>query len=442
MRTNSSLVALRLLPFFIFFFVAEIEFVFAQNDSADYYKDDYLRNENFIYAENIKTVVLEKNNYPLSEPVIELNSIDKLVLSFDDLNGNVKNYSYTFIHCNSDWTPSGINISQYLEGYFDDRITDYSFSFNTLQNYTHYKLIFPNENLRPVLSGNYILKVYETENPDKVIITRRWMMFENAVKIEADVNRATVIEDRNSKQEIDFSVITTFLDIQNPFNDIKITLTQNARWDNAIYNLKPLYVKDNVLDYNLSEENVFNGGNEFRNFDTRTIRFPTQFVKKITQDTAGYHAFLRNDNSRSSLVYAIWDDINGKFLNVIYDNRNAETEGEYLHVHFILSFAEPLEKATLYVFGALTDWRLTEEGKLKYDEDAGIYEADLYLKQGYYNYLYAAISDGSGKTDATIIEGNHYETENDYSVYVYYRPGSARYDRLIGWKRINSKSIY
>lgn len=428
--------------FIFLFFITNISFAQNDQDTSDYYHSNYLRFENYIYAENIKTVILEKYRLQLSDPVIELNTDDKLILTFDDLNSEAKNYSYTFIHCNADWTPSNIIISQYLKGFFDDRITDYRYSFNTKQAYTHYTLLFPNENLNPALSGNYILKVFETDNPDSVIITRRWLMLENKVQVDANIKRATIIADRYSKQEIDFTVAYPMVNIQNSFNDIKITLTQNGRWDHAITNLKPLYLKDDLLDYNFDEENVFNGGNEFRNFDTRTLRFQTQFVKKILEDSTGYHVYVTNDESRSALVYSIWDDINGKFLNKIYDNRDSETEADYVTVHFKLLYPDPVQKGTPYIFGELTDWRLIKEGKLRYNYDMQAYEAELYLKQGYYNYEYVVINDGSEKIDETLIEGNHFETENDYAIFVYHRPVGGRYDQLIGWKKLNSSKIY
>jgi type 9 secretion system plug protein len=443
LQTKSDYYKMRATSIFIFL-ISIVNISFAQNagDTSDYYHDNYLRYENYVYVNNIKTVTLEKYGLQLSDPVIGLNSGDQLVLTFDDLDGDVKNYSYTFIHCNADWTPSQVIISQYLHSFFDAPLTDYQYAFNTLQTYTHYKLIFPNENLSPALSGNYLLKIFLTEYPDSVILTRRWMQFDSKVQIDANVKRATVIEDRYSKQEIDFSVAYSTNFIQNPFSDIKITIMQNSRWDNTITNLKPLYLKDNLLDYNFDEENVFNGGNEFRNFDTRSLRFQTQFVKKIIEDSTGYHVYVTNDESRSALVYSIWDDINGRFVNTIYDDRDGEIEGQYAYVHFKLLYPDPIQKGTPYIFGELTDWRLIKEGKLKYNYDQQAYETELYLKQGYYNYEYVVVSDGSDKIDETIIEGNHFETENNYAIFVYHRPVGGRYDQLIGWKKLNSSHIY
>ncbi|HKR06996.1 MAG TPA: DUF5103 domain-containing protein [Bacteroidia bacterium] len=434
---------MKIVSTFIFlFFVTRISLAQNEGDTADYYQSNYLRYENYIYADNIKTAVLEKNGVQLSDPVIGLNSREQLELTFDDLDGDIKNYSYTFIHCNADWTPSQVIISQYLRTFFDAPLTDYQFAFNTLQTYTHYKLVFPNENLSPALSGNYLLKIFYTENPDSIILTRRWMMYDDKVQIDANVRRATIVSDRYSKQEIDFTVAYSSNFIQNAFSDIKIVLMQNGRWDNAITNLKPLYLKDNLLDYNYDEENVFNAGNEFRTFDTRSLRFQTQFIKKIMEDSSGYDVYVTNDESRSALVYSILDDINGRFVNTIYDDRDGEIEGQYVHVHFKLLYPDPIEKGTPYVFGELTDWRLTKEGKLKYNYDQQAYETDLYLKQGYYNYEYVVVNDGSDRIDETVIEGNHFETENNYCIFVYHRPIGGRYDQLIGWKKLNSSHIY
>jgi hypothetical protein len=426
---------------FIFLFF-NCTFSLAQSDTSDYYHTNYLRYENFIYSDSIKTVVLERNGFQLSDPVVELFSGDQLLLTFDELGDEVKNYSYTFIHCNSDWTPSTISNSQYLQTFLDDRISEYQYSFNVKNQYIHYRLLFPNENMKPSFSGNYILKVFETDDPEKIILTRRWMMVENRVQINTNIKRATVIADRYSRQEIDFTVSHPSVLIQNPFNDVKITIMQNGRWDNAITNLKPLFLKDDLLDYTYDEENTFNGGNEFRTFDLRTMRFQTEFVKKILEDSAGYTVFVTDDQNRSALHYSVLDDINGKFLNKIYDDRNSEIEADYIHVRFKLLYPDPLTKATPYLFGELTDWHLTKEGKLKYNYEAQAYETELFLKQGYYNYEYVVVNDGSEVIDETVIEGNHFETENDYSIFVYFRTVGGRYDQLIGWKKLNSKNIF
>jgi len=405
---------------------------------VDYYQSGYLRFENFIYNENIKTVILEQENLRLSEPVIELGGTERLVLSFDDLDGDFKNYMYTLIHCDASWVPSNLISNEYLAGFTEDRIINYRSSFNTIQHYTHYIQEIPGREVKPTISGNYIVKVYVEGEPDKPVLTRRMMVLQARTNIEATVRRATVVSDMHSKQEIDFSVIHSGLQLANPFEDVKVVLMQNGRWDNAVTGLKPLFLKENELEYNYEEENTFNGGNEYRMFDLRTVRVYTQFVQQIIEGTDGFSVILVPGISRSFDRYVTENDINGKFLIRNQDGRDSDLESEYVKVKFTLKH-EILTTGNFYVFGALSDWRIGSQNKMEYNYDEGTYETLLYLKQGYYDYQFVFVEDGSAKPDETIVEGNHFETGNDYSILVYYKQLGGRHDQLVGLKRINTR---
>ena len=99
---------------------------------------------------------------------------------------------------------------------------------------------------------------------------------------------------------------------------------------------------------------------------------------------------------------------------------------------------EPVTDGNLYIFGALTDWHYQKEAIMKYDSKYSAYTGTLYLKQGYYNYEYVLLKNNATVGDETFIEGNHYETENDYSIYVYNQEQGTNYDKLIAVKRLNS----
>jgi hypothetical protein len=408
----------------------------------DYFNNDFIRMEDYVYSASIRSVVLEKKNQPLSDPAIAFNSGEQLVLSFDELNADYVDYSYSFILCNSNWQPASIPESQVVQGYTDDRIRDYRYSFNTRQQYVHYRLEFPNENLQPLLPGNYILKVFETGNPDKVILTRRWLYFEDRVQINASVKRSTVVQERFAKQEVDFSLELPLLQVQNPFAELKVVILQNFRWDRSIDNLKPLFIMNQKLDYNYDEENNFYGGNEFRTFDTRSFRFQNQYMERFSEDSSGIHAWIKEDRSRAAMRYTILDDINGKFLNTIYEGRDGSVEAEYVHTHFQLLMNEPVSDATVYVFGGLTDWRIIPEARMIYNDEKQRYECSLLLKQGYYNYVYAVLQDGNYVINDTELEGTHSDTENVYTILIYHTPPGARYDRLAGFKKVSSKGIF
>tara|TARA_B110000459_G_scaffold185835_1_gene216844 strand:+ start:85 stop:864 length:780 start_codon:yes stop_codon:yes gene_type:complete len=219
----------------------------------------------------IKTLLCHKKEDELSLPIINLNTDNKLLVSFDDLDADIKDYYYTIIHCNSDWTESDLMQSEYISGFTDEPITNYEFSFNTIQDYTHYTFNFPNDELKAILSGNYVFKIFEEGG--KTIAYKRFMILETKLTIEAKLRRATLAEDRNIKHEIDFTIKHPNLVISDPFSDIKVTIKQNNKEDNAIANLTPIYVKNNELIYDYEDKNTFLGNNEFRHFDIKSYAF-------------------------------------------------------------------------------------------------------------------------------------------------------------------------
>lgn len=412
-----------------------------ENLKGDYFNENFIRYEDFIYKNNIKTVMLHKEGFELSSPIIELNGSDKLQLSFDDLDAGVKNYYYTFIHCNADWQPSELISNQYIYGFAEDKITDYQFSFNTIQKYTHYNLIFPNESIKPTLSGNYILKVFADYDQNNIVFTKRFMVLDAKVSIDANVHQATQVSERNIKHEVDFTIYHSQYPIQNPHEEITAIIRQNEKWDNALFKLKPLFIKEQELVYDYEQGNTFLAGNEFRSFDTRSLRFQTERVRKIEFDST-HHVLLLTDEARTFGRYSAEADINGRYYIDVQEGRNKDIEADYAYVHFKLSYEAPIIDGNLYIFGALTNWSLKEEAKLKYNYEKMLYETALFLKQGYYNYKYVYVKDGSAVSDENLIEGSRYETENDYSIYIYHRAVGKRYDQLIGIKQLNSIKIY
>lgn len=407
----------------------------------DYVKPDFLRYEDFVYNKNIKTVLLHNAKSQLTNPIIPLGAGEFLQLSFDDFRVKPRDFYYSFIHCNADWTPSDLKKNEYIDGYFEDVIFDYQYSRNTDIPYLHYQLVFPNENVRFTKSGNYVVKVYEINKESEPIFTKRFMVHENQVTIAVDTKRATNVEYQFAKQEVDFTIDHTGYPILDPFINLKVVLMQNFRWDNAIYNLPPRFIKDNLLDYNYDEENNFDGNNEFRAFDLKSILYQTMNVERIqyNPEKKMNDVFLVSDQNRSYKKYYTNPDLNGNFLIKRNEGNNSEIEADYLNVHFTLANIPPFSDGNLYLFGKFTDWRFKEEFKMKYDSISSSYKNEVLLKQGYYDYLYCFLKDGSKDVgDISVVEGSHQLTENDYSVLVYHRLPNQIYDRLIGFYTANT----
>jgi hypothetical protein len=406
---------------------------------VEYFKEDYFRYDNHLYSGNIRSIQLYREGWEFAIPLITLGTEEKLNLTFDDLDGSVKNYKYTLIHCSASWKPTDLIPAEYLNGLTEDFINDHDFSFNTLQAYTHYKLTFPSDNVRPLLSGNYILKVFLDDAERTMIFTRKLMIMEPKVLVNMLVKRATSIDYHNYKQEVDFTIDRSGYLIDNPYVDMKVILMQNGRWDNARYDMKPRFVRDNIFDYDYEEENVFSGGNEFRHFDIKSLRWNSDRILNIYSDSAGEHVILRDDERVTFKNYYSEKDIDGRYLIKSEDNvRNSDVEAEYVWVHFFLKYESPLIDGSLYVFGALSDWQFLKENQMKYDYSRKGYECVLFLKQGYYNYQYVFLENGKTVGDESLVEGMHFETENQYTVLVYNREKGTMYDKLVGVQQTNT----
>ncbi len=411
----------------------------AEEKEDDYYKETFVRYEDYIYKNNIKTVLLHKKDWELSYPMIELNSDDKLQLSFDDMDAEIKEYKYTVIHCNASWEPSGMNTMEYIEGFADGNIDNYKFSFNTVQEYIHYELTFPTDEFKLLKSGNYIIKVF-AGNEDSIVFTKRFMVFENKVDINAMSKQPASFDDKNYKQEIDFTINSKGYQIANSYSDLKVFIQQNGRWDNIITGLKPTMIKGDELVYDYFIENVFSGGNEYRHFDIKSLKYLSDRVKKIKRDSSSslYYVYLFDDERRTFKTYHTEKDINGKKLIKTEDAENSSIEAEYVYVHFSLPYSAPLIDGDIYIMGSLTNWNFTRQSKMTYNYEKHAYESTLYLKQGYYDYMYVFVENNKKTGDESFIEGKHYETENDYTIYVYNRETGEFYDRLIGVKQFNT----
>jgi hypothetical protein len=401
--------------------------------SAKQINSDPVQFTNHIFDDKIKTVQLYKEGWNLSYPVIKLNSPDKLALHFDLLEDQSETYNYTFLHCDKDWNKSDIFTGNYLTGYTENTIEECVASFNTTVKYYHYKVSFPNEKVSLTLSGNYILVIYPRDKPEEPAITQRFIITEDAVRTDVTVHRPQMAEDKNSSQQVDFTVNYTGMKINDPSRNVYATILQNGRWDNAKKNLKPEIFGNNELKYiSLSNKNIFQGGNEYRNFDIKSIRHQTEFVKKIDYVIPCYNIYLYPSDNREFKPYFYWKDFNGKYFIAIQEGQKPETDADYAYVYFTLPSKQIISGGKIYVSGALNNWSFDKNNVMAYNSERGEYECTMLLKQGWYNYEYVFLKDSGTDGTASLFEGSHYETENDYLILIYYRNPLDRYDRVIG----------
>lgn len=386
------------------------------------------RNE--ILDKNIASLQVVANNDWLSLPIITLNSNDFVNIRFDDLTHEYHRYCYKIEHCEADWqTSSALFESDYIDGFASgNTIDDVQESTNTVQLYTHYNISFPNSKCRPKISGNYRVTIYD-ENDEKHVVCRAYFMIvEPSMAVHLNVTTNTDIDINGKHQQVEMAVDYGNNIVSNPQTQIKTVVMQNSRWDNAVINARPQYIKANGLQWIHCKDFIFDGGNEYRKFETLDVTHTTMGLESINWDGHNYHAWIWTDEPRPSYIYD--KDANGAFLIRNSDNIDNDVNSDYIITHFRLK--SPQTADPIYINGFFTNDRFLPQYEMKWNEKNQQYEGELLLKQGYYSYQYLMMKP-EGKLKPVPSEGNFYQTENTYQALIYFKANGDRTDRLVGY---------
>ncbi len=384
-----------------------------------------------VYSPIMKTVRLESVSSQFAIPTVGLEQAGGLLLSFDELSEETHRYEYTLIHCNSDWTQSSLQPSDYIDGFETGIIGNYANSFNTLQRYVHYSQPIPSETMRLTKSGNYIIKVYKEGNEDEVVFTKRFYCLDRKANVAIDVMIAREPAARSTCQEVDVRVSSTDgLSFDAPTQRVKVLLRQNGREDTK--RILPLSAsRGTELAYNFRNENVFEAGNVFRIFDFTSIRNRSQYVENIDYVAGENVVRLKKEEVKARSPFVSHSDIRGEYYIRNEVDDNYELCSDYAWVCFYLPMPLSLE-GNYYAVGAMSDWRFSEQNKFTFDSRENLYVLRMLLKQGYYNYHILYVPHGYTQGEFRRVEGNHSETQNRYDVFVYYRELGNDYESLIG----------
>jgi Domain of unknown function (DUF5103) len=394
-----------------------------------------------VYQDNIKAVRFHMYGDQESLPVYKINSGDQLELNFDDLDANVKSYYYSFQLCDYDWKPVDISPFLYTKGFTQQRIATYRYSSIALTKYTHYQALLPDRNTSLTMSGNYILKVFLNGDTSKLAFTRRMLVLEQKASIGGQVVQPFTPQLFKTHQKIQFNANINGLNTFSAAQQIKVVILQNNRWDNSLKDIKPTFVRGNSLEYNMENNLVFPAGKEWRWLDLRSFHLQSDRVQKADYKKNSTEIFLFPDADRSAQRYVYFRDLNGMYLVETYESINPYWQGDFATVHFNLAppNGTPYADKDIYLAGQLTNYEFNDKTRMVFNEEKGVYECTAFLKQGYYNYTYIAV-DKNNPANRRDLEGDYWETENSYTILMYYRSFTDRADQLIGVGKINSRT--
>jgi len=392
--------------------------------------------EDFIYYDHIKSVTFSHGGLKATLPIIDLNKRGSLILSFDDLEGSDKLYTYRLVHCDRYWNQSELDEFDFMDGFNGEEIEEYEYSAGTVHDYTNYRLTLPNEDITWTISGNYLLIIYEGDNETGVpVITRRFMVNESLARTGINIKSPLQVTRLKTHHKLDISLNPTNIRLKDPLNELEAVVLQNGRWDNAVYNISPKFQAGNVIQWDRTTEICLPALKEFRTFDFRSLKYTAQAVHSIELEDDETNVLLDLAFPRVGVNFNSRVDLNGNFILANEDRSKAHITSEYANVLFNLQVSTPYDNP-VYIIGEFSDWKALAQYKMYFDETRKMYYLDALFKQGYYNYMFA--TENNGFIDSEKIEGSWYETENNYTVLVYLSEYGSLFDRLISVGTANS----
>lgn len=383
------------------------------------------------FSDRFKTIRTDVEGRDLFPPIIELNSNEHITISFDEMTEEASYLQYSLVHCNADWRPSALSELEYLDGFNTNPIETFDYSIATFAHYVHYSLTLPNEDVQFKASGNYVLLVYPENEPEQILLQVCFSVYENDILVAPSVTSRTDIDYNREHQQVSVSLNANNYRIQNPYNELKVSVTPNGRRDQEVIVNRPLRVQGNQVIFDHDRNLIFEAGNEFRRFEMVATRYAGLGVEKIYHFDPYYHVVLATSEPRTETSYLYDKTQNGRFVIRQSGANDSDTEADYFVVHFTLD-SDPISGGKIYIDGEMTNHLYTPYNEMVYNPQTGQYEKTLLLKQGSYNYQYLFLPDGASSATAAPIEGNYYQTVNEYLVKVYHRAPGERYDKLIG----------
>jgi len=393
--------------------------------------------QNGTRLETLKTLTVYPDGDWTSLPVLKLGSENKVEVSFDELSHDYKRYAYRIIHCNADWKRSEMNVLEYMEGFPENDVESGEQSVSTLTLYTHYSLTVPNDNCKLLISGNYVVEVFDKDGNGDALLTACFMVTENKALIDANLTATTDIDFKQEHQQLTFTLRPIGLSINQPLNELKVMVQQNHRRDTEVRNISPMTMDGNVYQYEHNKDLIFKGGNEYRRFEITTYKYPGLNVNRVEYFKPFYNVELLPSLKRNT-SYIYDKDQNGRFLIHSQEAMEDKTGSDYFLVHFTLPMESPVLDGGFYINGDFVNNRQDATSKLIYNFETKAYEKNLLLKQGAYNFQYVFRPTKEGRPSTELLEGSYWQTENEYQILVYYHPTGERYDRLIGFRQVQT----
>ncbi|PID58184.1 MAG: hypothetical protein CR986_08170 [Ignavibacteriae bacterium] len=365
-------------------------------------------------------------------PVLQMNSNNKLNIYFEVEAETQPSFNIIFKFCDAEWQPYDNNLLTEVGStiFYNVDVQPLPFEIHGANYFVNET--FPTKNIKFNVTGKWMFFITDKFDDNLIYDYGKFFVVGNKVKLNFEIDekrREGSISDNNARDRvINFEVnfaIPYFLD---PFRIEHIEIIKNNELNNPIILDKDVYSQNRAFRWDAGKYFSFiikdvEPGSEYRQIDTRSEnRYP--FPKTKARFSGIEYSEFYKQNKK---------DLNGGFL--LMDNKNIEAD--YLETKFEFKPHKEI-KNDIFIVGSFTNWEVLPRFKLKKRND--IYTINIELKRGKYDYQYVTGNIKDEKVvniDWRIFEGNFWDTENIYSIFLFYKsPINGEYDEIIGYKQI------
>lgn len=377
-----------------------------------------------ITDDSIRTIQFHRMGNPTSGPILNLDSNDQLLLRFDHLSFDSKQFRVSLTHHNPDWSRSGLPPERFMNGFYNLTLNSGKVSQNNRPSYRQYSFMFPSEQFQITKSGNYLLKI-EDADTGFLVLTLPFFVYENKGSITSSVEQRSVPRQnlRRVHRPVGQFTLPDFVD--QPQFDLEFYFAQNRFWGRTKQADELDFSAPDHVQFEMSQDEAFIGDYEFR----------TLFLNELSQESSEViEAFPSEIPPRLILR----DDAQGfgasGFINLVrigpFGNPDMNLSAGYGNVVFRFDPDQPPDSTeSIHLLGDFNNWSVSTNNELQFDVNTGRWETNQIIKQGEYKYKYVLVDENEIKD--LYFDENFTNNRQQYHAFVYMRDPNNFYYRLL-----------
>lgn len=372
---------------------------------------------------DIQSIHLYPEGNPDMPPVIELDSGQKLVLSFDYLEGESRQFRVQVSHRSRQWEQSPISPSIYLNSFSETQIQQSQASFTQRPSYHHVEYKFPNNELLPAVSGNYLIEVYSYDGED-LLFSMPFFVTEDVGSINTRIER--LFAQRRDGRPMDqlFSTYQYPDFVEFPQFDLSMFFVQNNFWGRMQEAGFLDTITPGQLQGHQERNQAFIGNYEFKYLDLRYFDANGREVVAYQPEVTPPRIILRRDIQNLDADAGLFSAASNLGLPV--DDRNSK----YAQVEFRLKTDTSIPLSSdIYIVGQFNNWMINELNKMSFNADEKLWEGRAFIKQGEYAYKYVLVE--NNRIDDLVLDHSFLFPRQQYLTLIYFRDPDRNYDRLL-----------